>query len=257
MIETVNVKGITIGAGRPKLIVPIAESMQSKVLEKARELASRKDVDVVELRLDPLDSVADTLSIARLTSQVYDIIATKVLLVTFRTKPEGGKKAIEDADYCALYQQILTYGKTDLLDIEMFRNQVLVHKLVAHAHDIGVGVVMSSHDFEKTPPQEEMVRRLRLQQEMGADVLKIAAMPKDAGDVLTLMNATWEMHSKYAKKPLLTMSMGGTGVVSRLTGELTGSAMAFGMVGESSAPGQVEAHNLHQVLDIIHQASAS
>lgn len=257
MIETLHVKGITIGEGRPKLIVPISESLQSKVLDKARELSAVNEVDVVELRLDPLDSVADTSAIARLSRQVYDIVGRKALLVTFRTKPEGGKKDIADADYCALYQEILTHGKLDLLDIEMFRNEVLVHKLVAHAHEIGVGIVMSSHDFEKTPPQEEMIRRLRLQQEKGADVLKIAASPKDAGDVLTLMNATWEMYSKYARKPLLTMAMGGTGVVSRLSGELTGSAMAFGMVGKSSAPGQIDAQDLHRVLDIIHKAGAS
>jgi len=257
MIETLHVKGIAIGEGRPKLIVPISENLQSKVLEKARELSAVNEVDVVELRLDPLDSLADDSAIACLSRQVYELVGRKALLVTFRTRPEGGKKEITDADYCALYQEILAHGKLDLLDIEMFRNEALVQKLVAHAHKIGVGIVMSSHDFEKTPPKEEIIRRLRLQQEKGADVLKIATAPKDAGDVLTLMNATWEMHSKYARKPLLTIAMGGTGVVSRLSGELTGSSMAFGMVGKSSAPGQINVHHLHRVLNIVHQDSAS
>ena len=59
-------------------------------------------------------------------------------------------------------------------------------------------------------------------QDCGADLLKLAAMPRDAGDVLTLLSATWEMKEQYAKQPVVTMSMGAKGAVSRLAGEVFG-----------------------------------
>ncbi|WP_369789364.1 type I 3-dehydroquinate dehydratase [Rouxiella sp. WC2420] len=257
MIKLLKVKGISIGEGAPKLIVPTTATQESEVLDSVRQFAAIKDIDVVEFRLDFLINALDKGSVARMTRQVADLLPDKVLLVTFRTQAEGGATTISDTAYGDLYLEILKNGKTDLLDVEMFRSETVVRNIVSQAHRQGVAIVMSSHDFKKTPPKEELIRRLRHQQALGADILKIATMPHDSGDVLSLMNATWEMHHQYAERPLLTMSMKGLGVVSRLSGELTGSALTFGMVGKPSAPGQIDASHLHQVLDVIHQASQS
>lgn len=254
MTQVLTLKGIAIGEGRPKLIVPTTGEQPSAVLAAVEKLAAIKEVDVVELRLDYLDNALNKTAVAELTRQVAERLADKILLVTFRTLAEGGTTAISDEAYGELYLEILANGQADLLDLEMFRSEETVRKVVAQAHKQGVKVVMSSHDFEQTPPKEEIVRRLCLQDRLGADILKIATMPHNGGDVLNLLAATWEVHSQHSDKPLLTMSMGGTGVASRLTGELTGSALTFGMVGKASAPGQIAAADLHRVLDIIHQA---
>lgn len=254
MTKVLNIKGIAIGEGRPKLIVPTTGELASEMLASVQKLAAVKEIDVVELRLDYLVNALDKTAVAALTRQVAEHLPEKILLVTFRTQAEGGAAAISDADYGQLYLEILQNGSVDLLDLEMFRSEAIVREVVSQAHKQGVSVVMSSHDFEKTPPKEEIVRRLRQQQTLGADILKIATMPQNAGDVLNLMAATWEVHSQHSDKPLLTMAMGGVGVASRLLGELTGSALTFGMVGKTSAPGQIAAADLHTVLEIIHQA---
>lgn len=88
-------------------------------------------------------------------------------------------------------------------------------------------------------------------QALGADIPKIAVMPHDAGDVLKLLQATWDMHSRYADRPLLTMAMAGTGAISRVSGEIFGSAMTFAAVGTASAPGQREADTLRPILDAL------
>ena len=62
------------------------------------------------------------------------------------------------------------------------------------------------------------------------------------------------MSEQYADRPIITMSMAGTGVVSRLTGETFGSALTFGAASKVSAPGQIGVHELKQVLDIIHKS---
>ena len=111
----------------------------------------------------------------------------------------------------------------------------------------------SSHDFEKTPNVGEMVDRLCRMQKAGADLLKIAVMPCDPGDVLTLLAATWQMKECYATQPVITMAMGGSGVVSRMAGEIFGSALTFGSAGQASAPGQVDVGELKGVLRLLHE----
>ncbi|EPZ7798013.1 type I 3-dehydroquinate dehydratase, partial [Shigella flexneri] len=72
--------------------------------------------------------------------------------------------------------------------------------------------------------------------------------------VLTLLAATLEMQEQYADRPIITMSMAKTGVISRLVGEVFGSAATFGAVKKASAPGQISVNDLRTVLTILHQA---
>ena len=93
-------------------------------------------------------------------------------------------------------------------------------KFVKTSHECGVKVIASNHDFRKTPPKAELISRMRKMQELGADIPKIAVMPQSTEDVLTLLSATEEMRRCYADRPVITMSMAGTGIVSRMCGEV-------------------------------------
>ena len=126
--------------------------------------------------------------------------------------------------------------------------------VVETAHANGVKVIASNHDFHKTPAKEEIVSRLRKMQDLGADIPKIAVMPQNKKDVLTLLAATEEMTTNYADRPIITMSMAGTGVISRLCGEVFGSSMTFGAAKKASAPGQMGVNDLSTVLDLLHKA---
>ena len=174
------------------------------------------------------------------------------LLFTFRTAREGGEKAIEPEEYAQLNIKAAQTGLVDLIDVESFTGDDVVREIIEEAHKAGVKVVGSNHDFDKTPEKEEIVRRLRRMQELGADVPKIAVMPGSREDVLTLLAATQEMSAQYARGPIITMSMSGTGLVSRLCGEVFGSACTFAAVGRASAPGQIDAVELAGVLKLIH-----
>ena len=102
----------------------------------------------------------------------------------------------------------------------------------------------------KLEESNDLLFRLRKMQELGADIPKIAVMPRCPGDVIALLDATQEMSGKYADRPIITMSMG-AGVVSRLCGEYFGSAMTFGAVGQVSAPGQIPVEELNAAMDIL------
>ncbi|MCS4230925.1 3-dehydroquinate dehydratase [Stenotrophomonas maltophilia] len=250
-IKPLQIGTMRIGEGMPKTIVPITAATAEQALQQATVIAASASTDIAEWRIDYLDIATDGTALLALGKRIEQALAGKPLIVTFRTQAEGGSKAISDADYGALYSTLLRGGFVQMLDVEMFRDRQVVQSLVDAAHGAGAKVVMSSHDFHGTPPREEIVARLLRQQAMGADVLKIAVMPRDAGDVLALLDATWQVRQQ-SDRPLLTMAMGGTGVVSRLAGETFGQAMTFGMIGTPSAPGQVEVEQLQSVLQVIH-----
>ena len=79
-------------------------------------------------------------------------------------------------------------------------------------------------------------------------------MPACRADVITLLDATQEADEAIGK-PIITISMSGTGLVSRLSGESFGSALTFGAVGKVSAPGQMNAEDLRLILELIHKSS--
>ena len=120
---------------------------------------------------------------------------------------------------------------------------------IAAAHAAGVKVVCSSHDFRKTPPRAELVERMLRMQQAGADLPKLAVMPTCRTDVLELLAATAEMADQNPETPVITMSMGALGAVSRLCGEAFGSAMTFANPGTASAPGQVPLPVVEAVLE--------
>jgi 3-dehydroquinate dehydratase-1 len=256
-LRPIRIRDVEIGAGRTKTIVSLIETTPDAVLSRARLLGSMREVDVVEYRVDFLDATLDPQAVAATMRPVADAIKGKPLVVTFRTKAEGGQKAITPAEYAAIYQAVLKSGAGDLIDIEAaLLSDPAVARLKADVQAMGRHVILSHHDFAVTPSVEVMVTLLRRQQALGADICKLAVMPHDAGDLLRLLEATWIMRRDHGDRPLVTMAMGGIGAVSRLAGEAFGSALSFGALGDPSAPGQVKVAQLRDTLAIVHDAIA-
>ena len=88
-------------------------------------------------------------------------------------------------------------------------------------------------------------------QQAGADLPKLAVMPRSRTDVLTLLAATAEMADCHPDTPVITMSMGALGAVSRLAGEAFGSAMTFANPGTASAPGQIPLDVVNAALECL------
>jgi 3-dehydroquinate dehydratase-1 len=245
-----QVKNLQIGALPVKTIVPITGPSQAQALAQAQSFAQNPAIDVVELRIDLLDFYQDAPRLADYLQHINQILAQKPLIATIRTAYEGGKFQGSSQDYAAIYQQIIQQHWAQLIDLEMFREPALIKALIAQAHQAGILVLMSNHDFQKTPSQEEIVKRLMQQDAWGADILKIALMPQSKADVLRLMQATFEVSQK-SNKPLLTMSMGQLGSISRVASASIGNSLSFAMSGQASAPGQIEVTQLKQLLKAV------
>ena len=252
MTDIVEVRGVRIGEGIPKIIVPIVEVTRKEIIRKAESLAEVRK-DIVEWRADWFEECSAPAAVEEVLRELRGALGNTPLLFTFRTLREGGEKAIEPEDYAALNISAAKSGFADLIDVEIFTGDEIVREIIESAHKEGVKIVGSSHDFDRTPEKDEIVGRLRKMQQMGADIPKIAVMPQNRKDVLTLLLATEEMTAEYADRPIITMSMSGTGLISRLCGEVFGSSCTFGAVGKVSAPGQMNAEDLDTVLELIHK----
>ncbi|EAD9019037.1 type I 3-dehydroquinate dehydratase [Listeria monocytogenes] len=250
-MNKVVVKNVTFGEGSPKICVPMVGKTVAALKEEA-EMLQTIDLDVVEWRVDFFEDVKELAKVEAALDEIRTILPETPILFTFRSAKEGGELAVSDEFYFELNETLARTGKVDLVDVELFNEEADVLRLIETAHKNNVKVVMSNHDFDRTPAKEEIVSRLTRMEALGADLPKIAVMPKSAGDVLTLLDATNTVSEK-ANQPIITMSMAGTGVISRLAGEVFGSAMTFGAAKKASAPGQIDVNELRHVLDLLHK----
>ncbi len=248
----IRIRDVVIGDGVPKICAPIVGRTKADILEQAGHLI-KCPVDVAEWRADWMENVFEDGAVLDVLHALRQCLGDRPLLMTFRTKEEGGEKSIDGDTYSHLCKLGIRSGAIDLVDVELMREPAVVADIVAEAHAYQVKVIMSNHDFHGTPDRDEMVARLKRMEQMHADILKIAVMPKSRRDVLALLDATEEM-SRLTKRPLITMSMGGLGVISRLAGEAFGSAITFGSAGKASAPGQIAVEELSAILQTIHHA---
>ncbi|MDQ6596171.1 type I 3-dehydroquinate dehydratase [Bacillus salipaludis] len=251
MKKTITVRGITLGEGAPKICVPLVGTTLAELMEEARYIDTI-DADLVEWRVDFFNHVEQIEKVKEALSEIRILLKNKPLIFTFRSAKEGGEKEISLTDYLELNKRIAETGLVDMIDVELFNEESTVKSLIEFAQAHNVLVILSNHDFEKTPPKEEIIARLQKAQKLGGDLPKIAVMPKSPADVLTLLDATNTMNEQHADRPFITMSMAGKGVISRLAGELFGSALTFGAAKKSSAPGQIDVNELRKVLSLLH-----
>ena len=211
---------------------------------------SSNNADLIEWRIDFFDQVEDTEKLVETAKKLRQVMGKMPLLTTFRTHFEGGVKKLSEEEYFDICRVLIKEKATDLLDLELFRKTSKLKEIITEAHENNIYIIMSNHDFDKTPATSELERRLTLMKTYGADIAKIAVMPNSARDVLNLLLATDNMKYKL-NCPLITMAMGDLGKVTRISGEVFGSCLTFGTVGDASAPGQIESTNLKGILDTL------
>ena len=253
MNKTVQVKGVELGTGAPKICVSIIGKTISQIKEEAEHIKTLP-IDVVEWRVDFFEEATDRTGVIQALETINSILPKTPLMATFRTAKEGGNRGISPAEYAVVNKEIITSGLVDLVDVELSTEEAIVKELVSTAKENKVAVIISSHDFERTPPMDIMVSRLLRAAELGADISKLAVMAATSKDVMALMEATRQVKEDHDIGPLITMSMGGLGTVSRLSGGVFGSALTFGAAKKASAPGQIDAVELKQIVDMLHKS---
>lgn len=263
-MRTFDVKGCVIGAGRPKTIVSVMLRDERDRPDKDHQSVAQRLVaqalaavaagsDCIELRADSLPESYDAAAVAELVQELGAALPHAPLIFTFRTKGQGGLRELATDKYVELNRAVIACGGADLVDVEATVGDKAARGLVECARSRGVRTIVSYHDFAGTPPTEHMVDRLAHMARLGADLPKLAVMAHDRLDALRLMEATVRAHDALGM-PMITMAMGGDGVLTRLAGQMTGSAMTFCALGTASAPGQVELGLATRCLDDLDEA---
>ncbi len=246
-----EIRGVRFDAARPAVVVPLTGVDLAEL--RAQAAAVREaGPDLVEWRVDLAEALArDVDAQVVVGHQLVDALDGLPLLVTVRSRAEGGRAAADPDAHLATLEALVGAGVADLVDVELGGGPQPVRRVVTLAHDAGVAVVVSHHDVVGTPPRAELLGRLRAMAAAGADLCKIAVTPRDAGDVLELLGATWDA-SRELDRPVISVSMGRLGVVSRLAGGVFGSVATFATVGRGSAPGQLDVATVRAALDAVH-----
>ena len=248
---SIKIRNTILGEGIPKICVPIVGNTLDEIIKSANKI-KESTFDIIEWRADFFEEVFDLNCVKNVINALRDILEDAPILFTFRTKAEGGNCEISSDEYASLLSFVSANASVDLIDIEVFFEAIDAKSIINIAHASHKTVIGSNHNFSSTPTKADIISRLNAMLDLGVDIPKIAVMPNSSADVITLLDATEEFASSHKDTPIITMSMSGTGLVSRLCGEVFGSAMTFGAVGQTSAPGQIDAKDLSTVLNIIH-----
>lgn len=198
---------------------------------KAKQLGA----DLLELRIDLLDVDArkTLLDLKKLGLPV---------IITNRMKQEGG--AWEGGEAERVQRLLSLLQLADAVDIELCAEDR--DAVVKKAKSMGKTVIVSTHDFQRTPGYEIMMGVIREAFEAGADIAKLAVMPHSFEDVLHLLEVT--LRSKGA---VCTIAMGEIGRHSRVIAPIYGSVMTYGYADAPAAPGQLRVDELKDLLKIL------
>jgi 3-dehydroquinate dehydratase-1 len=251
-MRPILVRGQPLAQGHlPAVCIPLVARTAPALLAEATA-AGRKQPHLVEWRMDFFDGIADGGAVVALSTALR-AAAGVPLLATRRSQREGGEPiALDEAQVAQLYEALGAAHAADLLDVEM--ESPLVRAMVDTARAHGIGTVLSFHDFQKTPPLDELVARFRQARDLGGDIGKLAVMPRSKADVLVLLQATLQA-SEALDIPVAGMAMGPLGAVSRVCGGVFGSALTFAVGQAASAPGQIPIEDLQAALAVLRRSA--
>jgi len=254
LTKAITLKGRAIAGGKlPLICTPLVGRTFDKIMTELDVVLPKKP-DVLEWRVDFFEHIGDTAAVIAAALAIKSKAGSTPLLFTRRSIIEGGEKiALNEGQVMALYSALCDSKSIDLIDYEMANDAANIARVRTAAQANDIKLVLSFHNFSYTPGLEALTDKFLQAEQLGADVAKVAVMPRDLDDVLTLLTATRQA-SKKLRIPLISMSMGPYGSLTRMIGGVFGSALSFAVGAASSAPGQVPIEDLNTVLTILQKS---
>lgn len=244
-----KVKNKNIGEGKPLICVSVMDETKDAIVQEVKRLVDNQ-AEMIEWRVDAFEGVKSPNAVREVLAEIAPLVKECILVFTFRSKEQGGQCSLDDEKVYDLHQVAAESKVVDFIDIEYFYTEnadVEVYEL----QRLGAKVITSHHDFHETPSADVLYMLLEQMKHSNADIVKLAVMPQNADDVIRLLSETEHFHKRYPKQPLITMSMGKLGMISRISGEVFGSCVTFGAGKNASAPGQIEMAKLEDILAVL------
>jgi len=246
----VTVKGKVFGGPRGLACIPMVPATREAFTAEIRAVAAMNP-DIIEWRVDYYEEAGDAAAVASALTEAADCLKNIPLIFTFRHVCEGGAKEYPQEVRLATIKAALETGFADLIDIEACNEKSFIDAVKALTVANGARLILSSHNFKATPSEDAIYAKLVEEKLLGADIPKLAVMPQSFDDVLTLMRATYRARMEAVDLPMITMSMGETGKISRVIGDLYGSDMSFVVGQKGSAPGQIPVDTVKKLWELL------
>jgi 3-dehydroquinate dehydratase type I len=191
--------------------------------------------DLIELR-------ADYLRGAKLALLLEN--RQKPFIVTHRSKEEGGKYKGEERKRLSFLQEAIDLG-ADYIDVELATERSPLQGLIRNKR--GTQVILSFHDFRRTPSPKELQRLFGQMIRLGADVIKIVPFAKSWEDNLNILSLI--PFAKARRQKIVAFCMGEKGKISRIFSPFLGAAWTYASLNQSraSAPGQLTVRELTDI----------
>ena len=218
-----------------KTCISIAESSPNKIKIKLK--AALKKSDYTEIRLDflKMEQVPSALEIIK-----KDL---NRIVCTLRPKTEGGKFSGTEKERISIIKLIAEYNPF-LLDIEY--NTLKKNKeLVKYLKTTKTKLLVSWHDFKKTPKDAELKNQINQMSKFSSNV-KIVSTAKSTEDATRML----ELYSKKGKNNLISFAMGDAGRISRILCLYLGSPYTYVSLGKAIAPGQFSVDEVNKIINL-------
>ena len=248
--KTLAIRDKILGGSTPLICLPLVAIDPTSLIQQAKDILVSKP-DVLEWRVDKFHAVRDPEAVLHAMRSLRETIGNIPLIFTCRVIHEGGFQEIDPNDRLALIEKIAASGLADLIDTEISNDEIMIETAKNVCLRTGAKLILSYHNFEETPDEDFIVEKLMVAKKLGADVAKVAVMPKNYKDVLTLLSATLRARTELLDIPIITMSMGGEGAITRIAGGLFGSDLTFAIGQASSAPGQIPIGDLRKAWEAL------
>jgi 3-dehydroquinate dehydratase-1 len=252
--KAIQVQGKPLGGGAlPIIITPLVGKTRAAILDEVAAIVPKRP-DLLEWRIDFFADIGDTKAVVATATAIRQAAGGIPVLLTRRNVSEGGEPIpIAEAVVVAMYTAACQARCVEMIDYELSNAPADLQRLREVSAANGISMIMSYHNFQMTPDPATLDSKFSAAESLGADVAKVAVMPKNVQDVLALLAAT-DRARQTIRLPLITMSMGGIGSLSRIMGWVYGSAATFAVGKSSSAPGQIAIEELRSVLATVRKA---
>ncbi|MGW8195670.1 MAG: type I 3-dehydroquinate dehydratase [Desulforhopalus sp.] len=227
------------------ICVAVAAPDTESALSAVRPI--RHEVDVVEVRLDGMREC----NLLRLSQEI-----DRPLLFTNRPAWEGGLCMKSEEERLTPLLDAVEY-KAAYVDLELKTSLPLRERLLDKIRRSRTQLIVSYHDFEKTPDDARLAEILHEQRQSGAHIGKIVTMAHDYLDVLRVLHL--QCAAKSLDFPLIAFCMGDEGKISRIITLVLGGYMTYAALDEqqATAPGQLSVGKLKTALALLSDTNKS
>lgn len=238
--------------GRPAICTPVVGRNEEEIFSQLSCVLGQKP-DIVEWRADFFADIADTHRVLAVAEKFACAAGSTPVIFTIRSVAEGGQPiALSARERICLNAAVCSGTAIEYIDCELSNEPADIEFLRGIAHGSGKKIIGSFHEFSCTPGRDSLLQKFLEAQSYGLDVAKVAVMPQDMEDVLTLLGAALEA-KKRLSIPLIAIALGHYGAITRMIGGVFGSSVSFAVGHTASAPGQVPIDDLRTVFSILDQ----